>query len=207
MKGSKVIKMDDIDLLGSSTYQYDGKEFGKGKWYGLSKDYNNIGCLTYNKEMFKAAGIAPLSETVPITYYDELYDLGKKLTKKDSAGKVQRVGLRVPLHGAWTNFLVSDMATAQDLSIYADATRSVDEQRPEDARHLEVLGPLHGGGHLPQRAEPEHRLGGRELPVRPGRPSSSSATGSARSCAPTRAIDDEVRLGPDARSSRRAARA
>lgn len=48
MQGSKIVKMDDIDMLGSSTYQYDGKDFGKGKWYGLPKDYNNIGCITYN---------------------------------------------------------------------------------------------------------------------------------------------------------------
>ena len=40
---SKVIRMDDIDLLGNREYQFDGKEFGKGAWYGLSKDYNNIG--------------------------------------------------------------------------------------------------------------------------------------------------------------------
>jgi multiple sugar transport system substrate-binding protein len=123
MKNSKAIKMDDIDMLGCSTYQYDGKDFGKGKWYGLPKDYNNIGCLTYNKEMFKAAGIAPLSETVPITYYDELYNLGKKLTKKDSSGKVSVWGFEYH-SGAWQPFMVSDMATAQGLSIYADASRS-----------------------------------------------------------------------------------
>ena len=123
MQGGKLVKMNDIDLLGSSTYQYDGTNFGKGKWYGLPKDYNNIGCLTYNKEMFKAAGIAPLSETVPITYYDDLYNLGKKLTKKDAAGKVQVWGFEY--HStAWTPFMVSDMATAQGLSIYADAQRS-----------------------------------------------------------------------------------
>jgi ABC-type glycerol-3-phosphate transport system substrate-binding protein len=39
-KKSKVIKMDDIDLLGNREYQFDGKEFGKGAWYGLAKDYN-----------------------------------------------------------------------------------------------------------------------------------------------------------------------
>lgn len=123
MKSSKLIKMSDIDMLGCSTYQYDGKDFGKGSWYGLPKDYNNIGCLTYNKELFKAAGVAPLSETVPITYNDELYTLGKKLTKKDSAGKVQVWGFEY--HStAWQPFIVSDMATAQGLSIYADASRS-----------------------------------------------------------------------------------
>jgi len=129
MQGGKIVKMDDIDMLGCSTYQYDGANFGKGKWYGLPKDYNNIGCLTYNKEMFKAAGVAPLSETVPITYYDELYNLGKKLTKKDASGKVQVWGFEY--HStAWTPFMVSDMATSQGLSIYADPQRSVMNNDP-----------------------------------------------------------------------------
>jgi multiple sugar transport system substrate-binding protein len=128
MKSSKVIKMDDIDMGGCSTYLYDGKEFGKGKWYGLPKDYNNIGCITYNKEMFKAAGIAPLSETVPITYMDDLYNLSKKLTKKDSSGKVIVYGY--DYNDAWIPYLVSDMATASGLSIYSDPQRSVMNNDP-----------------------------------------------------------------------------
>jgi multiple sugar transport system substrate-binding protein len=129
MKNSQMVKMSDIDMLGCSTYQYDGKNFGKGSWYGLPKDYNNIGCITYNKEMFKAAGIAPLSETQPITYYDDLYNLGKKLTKKDASGNVVVWGYEY--HStAWQPFLVSDMATAQGLSIYADEKRSVMNNDP-----------------------------------------------------------------------------
>ena len=129
MKGSKVVKMDDIDALGCATWQFDGKEFGKGSWWGLPKDYNNIGCITYNKEMFKAAGIAPLSETAPITYYDDLYNLGKKLTKKDSAGKVQVWGYEY--HNFWPPFLASDMANSLGLSFYSDAQRSVMNNDPK----------------------------------------------------------------------------
>jgi multiple sugar transport system substrate-binding protein len=126
-KKSKVIKMDDIDLLGNREYQYDGKEFGKGAWYGLSKDYNNIGAITYNKEMFAAAGLPMLSETEPITY-DELYELAKKLTRKDKSGKVTTWGY--DLGGGWWNFLASDMAAMQGLSFYTDATKSVMNNDP-----------------------------------------------------------------------------
>ncbi len=124
---SKVIRIDDIDRLGNAEYQFDGKEFGKGAWYGLSKDYNNIGMITYNKQMFKAAGIPMLSETVPITY-DELYQMAKKLTKKDSSGKVIVWG--TDISNMWTKFLASDMATMSGISFYADAQKTKMNREP-----------------------------------------------------------------------------
>jgi multiple sugar transport system substrate-binding protein len=129
MKASKIVKMDDIDQLGNSAYQFDGKDFGKGKWYGLSKDYNNVGCITYNKEMFKAAGIPFLKETTPITYYDEFYNLAKKLTKKDSSGKVTVWGTEFLT--SWIQFLVSDMATGTGLSFFSDSEKSVMNNDPK----------------------------------------------------------------------------
>jgi len=129
IQASKIVKMDDIDKAGNAAYQFDGNDFGKGAWYGLTKDYNNIGCLTYNKEMFKAAGVAFLSETKPITYYDELYNLAKKLTKKESSGKVTVWGYDV--YNDWVQFLVSDMATAQGISFYGDAKKSVMNNDPK----------------------------------------------------------------------------
>jgi multiple sugar transport system substrate-binding protein len=124
---SKVLKPADIDPLGNVNYRYDGKEFGKGPWYGMTKDYNNIGAITYNKEMFKAAGIPPLSETVPITY-DDLYNLAKKLTKK-SGGKVSTWGY--DLGGGWWKFLASDMAYMQGLSFFKDADKSIMNDDPK----------------------------------------------------------------------------
>jgi multiple sugar transport system substrate-binding protein len=129
LKSSKVVKFDDIDKAANSSYEYDGREFGKGAWYGLVKDFNNIGALTYNREMFKAAGIAPLSETKPITYYNDLFNLAKKLTVKDSAGKVTVWGYDV--NSTWVQFLVTDMATASNLSFYGDAKRSVLNKDPK----------------------------------------------------------------------------
>lgn len=122
MQGSKIVKMDDIDKFGSSSYQTDGTNFGTGKWYGLPKDYNNIGVITYNKKFFKEAGLAPLSLTEPIGYYDDVYNLAKKLVKKDAAGKVSVWGTEFLY--SWIPFLVSDMATSSGLSFYADAKKS-----------------------------------------------------------------------------------
>ena len=123
LKKSDVIKMDDIDPLGNSSYQWDGKESGKGAWYGLTKDYNNVGALTYNTEMFAAAGIAKLSKTQPITYQEEMYELAKKLTVKDSSGNVTTWGYEIAAN--WVPFFASDMAYAEGVSFYGDELTSV----------------------------------------------------------------------------------
>jgi multiple sugar transport system substrate-binding protein len=122
LKKSKLIRFDDIDLLGNAHYQFDGTDFGKGKWYGLSKDYSNIGCITYNVEMFKKAGLAKLSPTEPIAYQDDLFNLAKKLTVKDAAGHVITWGYE--FQPDWVEFYTSDMAYAEGLFFFTDSTRS-----------------------------------------------------------------------------------
>ena len=118
---SKVLKMSDIDMLGNMNYQFDVKsmQFGKGEWYGLTKDYNNVTAITYNREMFKAAGIADLSETVPITY-EQVYQIVKKLTKKDASGKPLIWGTEP----AFWLYCASDMATASKLSFFSDKDKT-----------------------------------------------------------------------------------
>ena len=118
---SKLIRPEDIDLLGNACYRYDGKDFGKGSWYGLCKDYSNIGCITYNRDQFKAAGLTDLSESKPIAYFDDLFHLATKLTRKDATGHTLVWGLDFP--DFWVPFLVSDMATAEGLNLFADEDR------------------------------------------------------------------------------------
>jgi multiple sugar transport system substrate-binding protein len=89
----------------------------------MVKDHNNVGCITYNKEMFRDAGVAFLSETKPISYFDEFYELSQKLGTKDSSGKTLIWGM--DYRPMWAKYLVSDMATAEGLSIYADKEKSV----------------------------------------------------------------------------------
>ncbi len=126
-KNAKLFDYDDIDQMGNSSYRWDGKEFGKGPWYGLARDFNNIGCITYNKEMFEEAGLAPLSETQPITYYDDLYDLAKKLTKKDASGTIEVWGTEF---ANWQTYLTSDMAYAEGVSFFNE-DRSIMNEDPK----------------------------------------------------------------------------
>ena len=131
-RDSKLIRPEDIDALSNACYRYDGREFGRGSWYGLSKDYSNIGCITYNREAFRAAGVVELSETTPIAYEDELFVLAAKLTRRDASGRVEVWGL--DFAEFWVPFLVSDMATAEGLSLFADPERSRMSQDPRVRR-------------------------------------------------------------------------
>ncbi len=129
-KNSSVINESDIELLPNAEYKFskDTQNFGEGSWYGFSKDYNNIGCLTYNKEHFTEAGIPFLSDEDPITY-QELYELAKKLTKKDENGNVLVFGTEFT--AGWIKFLVSDMAYIEGLSFYEDENRNKMNEDPK----------------------------------------------------------------------------
>ena len=127
-KKATLFTIDDIDKGGNSSYQWDGREFGKGSWYGLSRDFNNVGAITYNKKMFADAGIGELSTTTPITYMDDVYNLAKKLTKKDASGNVVTWGTEFQ---SWVSYLVSDMAYANEVSFFADRERSVMNDSPK----------------------------------------------------------------------------
>ncbi|TFG63042.1 MAG: extracellular solute-binding protein [Spirochaetales bacterium] len=96
---STLFKESDIDIGGSGAYKVEGK------WYGLPKDYNNVGAITYNKDIFKKAGIPFPSATEPMSY-QEFFNLAKKLTSKQGGNVI----FGTEVHGAWTNFLASDMA-------------------------------------------------------------------------------------------------
>jgi len=134
LEKSEMIKWDDIDPLGNQHYQYDGQDFGKGPWYGLTKDYNNIGCITYNRGMLKDAGIADLSTTQPITYYDEFYNLSKKLTQADASGNVIIFGTE--FDPRWQDFLTSDMAYAEGISVWTDDIHS---KMNKDRKHRDIV--------------------------------------------------------------------
>ncbi|TVQ41134.1 MAG: extracellular solute-binding protein [Spirochaetaceae bacterium] len=131
LRNSEVVRWDDIDVMGSSTYQYDGQVIGQGSYYGLPKDYNNVGMITYNREMFRAAGLEDLSVTDPITY-EELYEMAKKLTIRDADGNVVIFGYDYA--PGWVKHLVSDMANARGISIYNQDGSAMNED-PE-AREL-----------------------------------------------------------------------
>jgi multiple sugar transport system substrate-binding protein len=99
MRNSKSFKESDYDIGGNHAYKYEGK------WYGLPQDYNNVTGITYNKEIFKKAGIAFPSDTKPMTY-DEFFALAKRLSSKDG----EKVIFGTEMHASWNIFIVDDQA-------------------------------------------------------------------------------------------------
>jgi multiple sugar transport system substrate-binding protein len=84
------IKVDDLDPV-NNIYKYDGTKSGQGPYYGLCKDYSQDGTLWANKAVFDGAKLALPSAEEPLSY-DELLEIGRKLTKK-SGGKTETYGL------------------------------------------------------------------------------------------------------------------
>ncbi|MCP4403223.1 MAG: extracellular solute-binding protein [bacterium] len=121
-KKSSYIKEDDIALEGCSSYRFDGEVSGQGSWYGLPKDYNNVTAITYNKEIFKNAGVPFPSATEPMSY-EEFYQLAQKLT--DTSG--QNVIFGTEVHGNWPFYIASDMAYMIGKKLHSDDYLTMNE--------------------------------------------------------------------------------
>ena len=87
---STAFKADDLDPI-IGVYKFDGKQQGQGSIYGIPSDYSQDAMIWYRKSMLEAAGLTAPSATTPLTY-DELLDMGVKLTKR-SGGKTQVYGM------------------------------------------------------------------------------------------------------------------
>lgn len=80
------IKRDNFDLDDFypqiiKPYQFDGKNFGAGKLYGLPKEIA-VRSMFYNTDMFKEAGVAAPDPAKPWTF-DEFKANAEKLTKRE----------------------------------------------------------------------------------------------------------------------------
>lgn len=129
---SSVLNKEDL-LAVNDSFRWDGKQIGSGPYYGLVKDWSQDATLWYNRALFEAAKIEPLSTTEPISY-DELLEIGKKLTKK-SGGKTQVYGLGV--EWAWNLFApISMMILQQGGEVYNADLTETDMTTPEALRAL-----------------------------------------------------------------------
>lgn len=90
LKKSDLYDENDIYPICIDSFRFDGKEFGKGKIYGLPKDWSTS-AIWVNKAMFAEAGLDVPTIENPLTY-DKLAEYAKKLTKKEN-GKVTRFGV------------------------------------------------------------------------------------------------------------------
>jgi ABC-type glycerol-3-phosphate transport system substrate-binding protein len=94
---SSVLKVSDLHPI-NDVYKWDGKVQGQGPRYGMAKDWSQDYTIFYNKKHFDKAGLAYPSETTPLSY-DQLLDLGKKLTIREH-GAIKQYGLSV----GWGDF-------------------------------------------------------------------------------------------------------
>ena len=122
MKTNKLLALDDLmaksgtkkedfvpSLINAFSYQ--------GKTYGIPKDFNTLG-LVYNKDLFKAAGVA---EPTNDWTWTDLQTAAKKLT----SGSV--VGLSLPADAA--RFVPFLWQAGGDLPLHPDDARSVGRTR------------------------------------------------------------------------------
>jgi len=99
--------------------------------------------LYYNKDAFVEAGLDP--NTPPATW-DEMIEMGKKLTKKDANGNVTQWGTRIPslgLAGAW---LYSGLVFSNGGELSSDDGINVMLDTPEAVGALEFLQKLSAEG-------------------------------------------------------------
>lgn len=129
---SDVIDEDDLNVLGD-VWKYDGKTQGVGSRYGLMKDYSQDTTIWYNTSAFEAAGLELPSDDTPLTY-DELLDIGQKLTIANGDGTVKQYGL-------WTlNPLIeviASMVATDGGQLFADDLRSIDFTSPQAIKALQ----------------------------------------------------------------------
>ncbi|MFN3292186.1 MAG: ABC transporter substrate-binding protein [Gemmobacter sp.] len=69
----------------------------EGKTWGIPFQ-RSTPVIYWNKDAFKAAGLDP--EVGPDTW-DEMVEMGKKLTLRDASGKVTQWGVRIPAQSLW----------------------------------------------------------------------------------------------------------
>jgi multiple sugar transport system substrate-binding protein len=117
----KLAQVDD-------TWRYDGKEQGKGPRYGLAKDYSQDAMIWCNSEVFHNGGVAPPSTSEPISY-DEMLDMGNRLTKRSGA-KYSVYGVYPPYDVSLTAGFLNMVASAGG-SIFNDDFSKVDFSAPE----------------------------------------------------------------------------
>lgn len=79
-EAAKVNTADFMPVM--DLYRYDGKERGKGCYYGVVKDFSIDNMIWVNKSVFKSADVELPSTTTPLTY-SQLSELAKKLTVRE----------------------------------------------------------------------------------------------------------------------------
>lgn len=127
---SSVLKPSDFASI-VDVYRYDGKEFGKGSTYGFPVDYSQDAMLWFNQDIMDKAG-ASVPPAGAAMSYDELLDLGKRVTSR-RGDKIVTYGLDM----SWTFVVlghIAQMVAQQGESLFNDTLDKIDFQQPAARR-------------------------------------------------------------------------
>lgn len=131
---SSVFKPDDLHPV-NGTFQWDGHRSGVGPRYGLVKDWSMDAQVWINTKIFQDAGV-PIPDTSKPLSYDELLDLGKRLTKRDG-DKISIYGLDTAWEFQFTyNQIVHNLAQT-DASLFNSDLTKADFTQPQVLKLLQ----------------------------------------------------------------------
>lgn len=125
---------EDKDWLASFYPAFMENSRTGGKTYGIPFQ-RSTPVLYWNKDAFKAAGLDP--ETPPATW-DEMVEMGKKLTVRDASGNVTQWGVRIPSSG-FPYWLFQGLTTQNDVILANAEGNEVHFDDPKVVEALEYL--------------------------------------------------------------------
>lgn len=132
---SSVYKADDL-YPADGCFQWNGHQSGAGPRYGILKDWSLDAEIWINTKIFEDAGV-PVPDTTKPLAYDELLDLAKRLTRRDSSGKIEIYGLDTAWEFQFTyNQIVHNLAQTSTSLFSADLTKA-DFTQPEVMKLLQ----------------------------------------------------------------------
>ncbi len=123
---SRLLKAEDLQPV-CDLYRWNGTVQGQGPRYGMPHDWSQDAMYWIDTAVFDAARVPYPSQTTPLTF-DELLDLGKRLTVRE--------GNKIKVYGLGTNFdyiaLLLTMIQQQNQSLYVKGDLSkMDFTQPE----------------------------------------------------------------------------
>jgi multiple sugar transport system substrate-binding protein len=125
-RDSKLIKLDDL-AEANKNYWFEGFTPGRGKIYGITKDWSPDMTLYANKKLFESAGVAVPSDEKPLTY-QEIAGLAEKLTKR-AGDRTEVIGFAY--NNPWFDRIVEVQLNEKGNSLWASDFSKVQLQTPE----------------------------------------------------------------------------
>lgn len=124
---STLMKPDDFAAI-TGVYRFDGTKSDAGPIFGFPIDYSQDGMLWLNTEHFDGIN-EPIPSADTALSYDELLEIGKRLTKRDG-DTITQYGLDLSW-GFVEQGKIAQLAAQQGSQLWSDDLTSVDFQQPE----------------------------------------------------------------------------